>query len=54
MSFNNIAMIQEVARGLGDLKDQVVFIGGATVSLYLDIGAADEVRPTEKSFFSSR
>jgi hypothetical protein len=31
---------------LGPLKDQVVFVGGATVSLYADRAAA-EVRPTE-------
>lgn len=47
MSNINIAMIQDVASALGDLKDEVVFVGGATVSLYLDLEIADEVRPTE-------
>lgn len=47
MSAKNIQMIQEVAKGLGNLKDDVVFVGGATVSLYLDLDVADEVRPTE-------
>jgi len=43
----NIEMIQNVAKALGDLKDQVVFVGGASVSLYLDLKVAEEVRPTE-------
>src|SRR5688500_3862707 len=29
-------MIEIVARGLGKLKDQVVFVGGAVTSLYID------------------
>lgn len=42
----NIARIRAVSNALGPLKDQVVFVGGATVSLYADRAAA-EVRPTE-------
>lgn len=42
----NIAVVAEVAKALGELKDQMVFIGGAVVSLYADDPAADEIRPT--------
>ena len=42
----NIAVVAEVAQALKDLKDQVVFVGGAVVSLYTDDQAADEIRPT--------
>jgi predicted nucleotidyltransferase len=47
MSNLNIEMIQNVAKALGDLNNQVVFVGGATVCLYLDLNVAPEVRPTE-------
>lgn len=43
---NNTLRIKAVARALGELKDDVVFVGGATVSLYADRMAA-EVRPTD-------
>lgn len=43
----NIEMLAVVARGLRDLKDQVVFVGGATVDLYLaDIGG-EAMRATD-------
>lgn len=42
----NIAVVAEVAQALKELKDQMVFIGGAVVSLYADDPAADEIRPT--------
>lgn len=42
----NLGRIKAVAKILGDLKDEVVFVGGATVSLYADRMAL-EVRPTE-------
>ena len=42
----NIAVVAEVAQALKALKDQVVFVGGAVVSLYADDLAADEIRPT--------
>lgn len=42
----NIAVVAEVAIALKDLKDQMVFVGGAVVSLYTDDDAADEIRPT--------
>lgn len=42
----NIAVVAEVAKALRELKNQMVFIGGAVVSLYADDPAADEIRPT--------
>lgn len=43
----NIAVVAEVAEALQDIKDQMVFVGGAVVSLYTDDPAADEIRPTK-------
>lgn len=42
----NLVRIRVVHRALEELGDQVVFIGGATVSLYTD-RQAEEVRPTD-------
>lgn len=42
----NITRIRAVNNTLGNLKDRVVFVGGATVSLYTD-RAAPESRPTD-------
>ena len=42
----NVKIVAQVARALNELKDQVVFIGGAVISLYTDDPSADEVRPT--------
>ncbi len=42
----NIATVAEVAKALKELKDQMVFVGGAVVSLYADDPSADEIRPT--------
>jgi predicted nucleotidyltransferase len=42
----NIARIKAVHDALGDLKNEVVFVGGATVSLYTT-RPTSEVRPTE-------
>jgi predicted nucleotidyltransferase len=43
----NRKVIQKVAKALGDLNDQVIYVGGATVSLYIDDPGADDVRPTK-------
>ena len=37
----------KVARALGDLCQEVVFVGGAMVSLYIDDHAAEDIRPTK-------
>jgi len=42
----NIDMLQTVANGLGELKDKMVFVGGAITELYADDPAASDVRPT--------
>lgn len=47
MSNFNIEMIQNVAQALSQLDEEIVFVGGACVSLYIDLEVADEVRPTE-------
>jgi predicted nucleotidyltransferase len=43
----NIGIVAEVAEALGELKKDIVFVGGAVVSLYTDDPAADEIRPTK-------
>jgi len=43
---NNIEMLQQVAFGLGDLRDDMVFVGGAVTELYADDPAASDIRPT--------
>lgn len=43
----NIAAVKKVAQALGDLNDNVAYVGGAVVSIYADDPAADEVRPTK-------
>lgn len=43
---NNIEMLQTVAVGLEDLKDEVVFVGGVVAELYADDSAASDIRPT--------
>ena len=42
----NIVRIKAVSNALGDLKEKVVFVGGATISLYPD-RAVFETRPTD-------
>jgi len=42
----NITRIRAVSNALGKLRDQVVFVGGATISLYAD-RIATEVRSTD-------
>lgn len=44
---NSLEMLAHIAKGLGPLKDKVVFVGGSTVSLYLTDPGASSVRPTE-------
>lgn len=46
MPGENIKMLQTVANGLGELKDEMVFVGGAVAQLYADNPAASEIRPT--------
>jgi predicted nucleotidyltransferase len=39
-------MLQTVASGLGELKNEMVFVGGSVAELYVDNPAASEIRPT--------
>ena len=43
---NNLLRIKAVHNALGALKNEVVFVGGATVAMYID-RMAEEVRPTD-------
>ncbi|MDR2914012.1 MAG: hypothetical protein LBV74_04120 [Tannerella sp.] len=43
---NNIEMLQRVAKGLGNLKDDVVFVGGSVAELYADDAELSDVRAT--------
>ena len=43
----NRAIINLIARALGDINEEVVYVGGAVVSLYINDPAADDVRPTK-------
>lgn len=42
-----IHMLDIVAKGLGQLLDRIVFVGGATMALYVDDPASSDPRPTE-------
>ncbi len=43
----NIAVVAEVAEALQEIKETMVFVGGAVVSLYTNDPAADEIRHTQ-------
>ena len=38
---------RKIAQTLGGLNEQVVYVGGAVVSLYIDDPSAEDVRPTK-------
>ncbi|MCF8274948.1 MAG: hypothetical protein K9I95_14070 [Flavobacteriaceae bacterium] len=42
----NIATVAEIATALKELKDKMIFVGGAVVSLYTNDASADDIRPT--------
>lgn len=42
----NLHTVGKVAKGLKNLKDEMIFVGGAVISLYTDDVAAEEIRPT--------
>ena len=46
MPSTNIKMLQTVANGLGELKNDMVFVGGAVAELYANDPAASDIRPT--------
>jgi len=43
----NREVIRKIASALGEMNEQVVYVGGATVGLYINDPAADDVRPTK-------
>lgn len=43
----NRGVIKKIALALGELNEQVIYVGGATVGLYIDDAAAEDVRPTK-------
>lgn len=43
----NLGVIKKVAMALGTLNEEVVYVGGAVVSLYVNDPAAEDVRPTK-------
>ncbi len=46
MPGTNIQMLQQVAAGLGALKDEVVFVGGSVAELYASEPELSDIRPT--------
>jgi len=42
----NVFMLQKVAKGLCELNDNMVFVGGAVLELYATDAAASDIRPT--------
>jgi len=43
----NIEVIKTIAIALGELNEQLAFVGGAVISLYADDPASEEPRPTK-------
>ena len=43
---SNIDKVRIVAQGLGELKEQVVFVGGSVAELYADYPEISDIRPT--------
>jgi hypothetical protein len=46
MPNDNIEMLQTVADGLEELREEIVFVGGAVAELYADDPASSDIRPT--------
>jgi len=47
MPDDNMTMFQTVVKGLEELKDEVVFVGGVVAQMYATDPAATEIRPTK-------
>lgn len=43
----NMSVVKKVATALGELNNEVAYVGGATVSIYADDPIAEDVRPTK-------
>jgi len=46
MAASNLAMVERIARALGDLKEKMIFVGGSVAELYADFPGVSEIRPT--------
>ena len=46
-SFINREATKKIALALGELNENVVYVGGAIVSLYIDDPSGEDVRPTK-------
>jgi len=46
-SIINLGGIKKIAIALGELNEEVVYVGGAVVALYINNLAAEDVRPTQ-------
>ncbi len=44
---SNLSMVQSVVEGLGNLVNEVVFVGGAVLELYIEDPAIQKIRPTQ-------
>ncbi|MEO6051278.1 MAG: hypothetical protein ABIP78_08105 [Pyrinomonadaceae bacterium] len=47
MANSNLDMLRIAAERLGDLVDELVFLGGCTTDLFITDDAAAEIRPTK-------
>ena len=47
MDIENIKLIELVAKGFEELKDEVVFIGGMVTFIYADDASLSDIRPTK-------
>lgn len=43
---DNLRRIERVAQGLGSLCDEMIFVGGSVIIVYVNDSAASEIRPT--------
>lgn len=42
----NLKVVEKVALALGELNDEVIYVGGAVISLYVNDVGAEQHRPT--------
>jgi predicted nucleotidyltransferase len=43
----NLSILEEVASALGEINKEVIYVGGAVISLYASNYNSEEVRPTK-------
>ncbi|WP_375559827.1 hypothetical protein ACE193_19170 [Bernardetia sp. OM2101] len=49
MNIENINLIEFVAKGFEELKDEVVFLGGMVTFIYADDASLSDIRPKKMS-----